>query len=139
MILQVGRLNCRQYFRVNVSNINLKGGGGEGSTTSMCIVSIHRSTDKHRIFTVHKLKPDNRTKCCKLCTSMVIKQIRVGSKMSNSRVKGWSCTDLGGVGGIHHPPPPHPPLENSNLRILRRKIIIFRPLLMKKPQISSWR
>lgn len=130
------RLNCRQYFRVYVSNINLKGGGGEGSTTSMCIVRIHRSTDKHRIFTVHKLQPDNRSKCCKLYTSMVIKQIRVGSKMSNSRVKGWSFADLGGVGGIHHPPPI--PLENSNLRILRRKIIIFRPLL-KKPQISSWR
>lgn len=39
---------------------------------------------------------------------MVIKQIRVGSKMSNSRVKGWSFADLGGVGGIHHPPPPYP-------------------------------
>lgn len=24
------RLNCRQYFRVNVSNINLKGGGVRG-------------------------------------------------------------------------------------------------------------
>lgn len=35
---------------------------------------------------------------------MVIKQIRVGSKVSNSRVKGWSCADLGGVGGIHNPP-----------------------------------
>lgn len=34
---------------------------------------------------------------------MVIKQIRVGSKVSNSRVKGWSFADLGGVGGIHHP------------------------------------
>lgn len=33
---------------------------------------------------------------------MVIKWIRVGSKVLNFRVKGWLFVDLGGVGGIYY-------------------------------------